>query len=586
MPSFEFTSPEGKKYTVDGPEGATKEQAYQMLQTQIKAAPAAAPPIDEGARARAYIDQQKKERGDAAFKAGNSAVNSLAGGAAMGVSDLGNTALNVAAYLPGKVSPGVAQWNRTRNADFDAITQENKGNALFNAARVGGNVLATAPVGGALGAGVKAAAPLLTQAGATAPFVNSLAQAVATSGFRTGAAPAAGFAGKAADLAMRTAGGAVTGGVSAGLVDPSHAGEGALIGGALPGAAKLVNSTAKFAGQKVLSAVAGGAVSPEVAQLAQRAKELGIDIPADRIANSKPLNALAASLNYVPLSGRAATEKNMQSQLNRALSRTFGQDTENVTMGLSKAREQLGGEFDRVLQSNTVRVDEPFMAALAQAGKRAGEELETGQAAIIHRQIDEIMAKASANGQIDGQAAYNIKKTLDRIGKRNSPEAFYASDLKRDLMEALNRSMTPDAAAAFAKTRKQYGNMLSLDSLAQNGVDGDVSITRIANMKNIGNKDLQELADISAQFLKARESQHGASQRVNLGSLAAVGGYPVALAGGAIAGRAANMALNSNPLKNLLMGQPVGGSNRLLDMITDPRLRQQAYRAAPIAGKD
>lgn len=43
MPSFEFTSPEGKTYTVAGPEGATKEQAFQMLQSQIKMAPAPAP---------------------------------------------------------------------------------------------------------------------------------------------------------------------------------------------------------------------------------------------------------------------------------------------------------------------------------------------------------------------------------------------------------------------------------------------------------------------------------------------------------------------------------------------------------------
>jgi hypothetical protein len=37
MPSFEFTSPEGKKYTVEGPEGATQEQAFQMLQGQLSA---------------------------------------------------------------------------------------------------------------------------------------------------------------------------------------------------------------------------------------------------------------------------------------------------------------------------------------------------------------------------------------------------------------------------------------------------------------------------------------------------------------------------------------------------------------------
>ena len=36
MPTFEFTSPEGKKYSVDGPAGATKEQAFQVLQAQLQ----------------------------------------------------------------------------------------------------------------------------------------------------------------------------------------------------------------------------------------------------------------------------------------------------------------------------------------------------------------------------------------------------------------------------------------------------------------------------------------------------------------------------------------------------------------------
>lgn len=36
MPTFEFTSPEGKTYEVTGPEGATSAQAFSMLQQQIK----------------------------------------------------------------------------------------------------------------------------------------------------------------------------------------------------------------------------------------------------------------------------------------------------------------------------------------------------------------------------------------------------------------------------------------------------------------------------------------------------------------------------------------------------------------------
>jgi hypothetical protein len=37
MPKFELTSPDGKKYQVEGPEGATPEQAYDILQQQLNA---------------------------------------------------------------------------------------------------------------------------------------------------------------------------------------------------------------------------------------------------------------------------------------------------------------------------------------------------------------------------------------------------------------------------------------------------------------------------------------------------------------------------------------------------------------------
>jgi len=35
MPTFEFTSPEGKSYSVDGPDGSTPEQAFQVLQSHL-----------------------------------------------------------------------------------------------------------------------------------------------------------------------------------------------------------------------------------------------------------------------------------------------------------------------------------------------------------------------------------------------------------------------------------------------------------------------------------------------------------------------------------------------------------------------
>lgn len=43
MPTFDFTSPDGKSYSVQGPDGATPEQAFQILQTQIGGGSAPAP---------------------------------------------------------------------------------------------------------------------------------------------------------------------------------------------------------------------------------------------------------------------------------------------------------------------------------------------------------------------------------------------------------------------------------------------------------------------------------------------------------------------------------------------------------------
>ncbi|WP_150130990.1 hypothetical protein [Janthinobacterium sp. LM6] len=39
MPTFKFTSPDGKRYSVDGPDGATEQEAFQMLQSQLGAGP-------------------------------------------------------------------------------------------------------------------------------------------------------------------------------------------------------------------------------------------------------------------------------------------------------------------------------------------------------------------------------------------------------------------------------------------------------------------------------------------------------------------------------------------------------------------
>lgn len=520
--------------------------------------PAAAAPWEEYATQAAPIEQDSF--GKQALQVGKNAL----GGVLRGAGSIGATL----AWPFDKMGvTGMTNDERRQRLDENArnILGADTDSIVYKGAKLGGEIAGTAGAGGALAKPLQALAASRYGAGIE-PILNAGAQALQTGGFRVGE-----LAGTSAALPMRIAAGSAVGGVSAGMVNPDDAGIGAAIGGALPAAAQVAGATGRAVGK----AFAGKGVSPEVAALAKRAEELGISVPADRLVNSRPLNAVAAGLNYVPFSGRAATEDAMNAQLNRAVARTFGQDSPNVTMALRKAESELGGKFDDVLRNNTVKVDQQFFQELADIGNTASKELGQDSLKAISGQIDEIIAKG-ANGQIDGQAAYNIKRTLDRIGKRTGPEAFHALELKRSLMGALDRSIGPKEAAAFAKTREQYSNMLALEKLAKNGAEGEISAARLANMQNINNQPLQEVADIAAQFVKPREGQHGAAQRALVGMGAGyLGGIPGLVAGSAV-GRGTNMLLNSDSMRRGLLGLPVAAEQEM------GLLGTGLYRTAPL----
>ena len=423
----------------------------------------------------------------------------------------------------------------------------------YQTGKLAAEIAGTAGIGGTLAKGVTAASQ--------SPRALALAEAL-----RTGGMSAAG-----GGMGTRIAGGALSGGAMTGAINPEDAATGALIGGALPGVVKVAGE----AGKAIASPFKA---SPEVAALAVKAKNLGIDIPADRLISSRPINAAASSLNYVPFSGRAATEEKMVGQLNKALSRTFGQNTENINQALKQADVALGNAFDTTLKSNAVKVDQQLLADLAKNLAQARNELTDDAFKIIEKQVNDIISKG-ASGSIEGQTAYNIKKTLDRIGKRTSNESWYSGQVKESLMSALNRSLGPKKAAEFANVRKQYSNMLKIEPLAPSGAEGNITAGRLANLRDIRTPELQDVADIAKQFVVTRESPHGAAQRVTLGALGGalgVGTGTLPLIGAGMAtGRAANTALNSEIMRNIMLGNPQNLG--LLKMLENPAARGLLY---------
>lgn len=179
-------------------------------------------------------------------------------GAVRGAADIGNTLINASSFVPRKIAElgaktfggenPLEKLNQEREAGLDSFTEDHKDMLGFTAGRIGANVAGTLGVGGSLAKGV--------QAISKAPAAVKVAEALATGGGGTG------------NLATRTLGGAVTGGVSAGLIDPESAATGAVVGGAIPGVSKV----AKAIGGGVADVVGGMGTNTGGESIKQAAK--------------------------------------------------------------------------------------------------------------------------------------------------------------------------------------------------------------------------------------------------------------------------------------------------------------------------
>lgn len=199
----------------------------------------------------------------------------------------------VTSLVTGSAADRVRAANEAGRAEYDTAIQNPLRNML---GRVAGQAVVTAPVGGVLAAPVRAAAPYV---GSAAPVVNRLAEALATSGFRTGAVPTT-LGSRIADLGIRAAGGAATGGASGALVDPGSAGASAALGGALPIGVRAAGA----AGAGVARLLEGGD------KTAARAIANALEVPPNRL--QALVQQLRGAETFVPGSRPTVSQVTME----------------------------------------------------------------------------------------------------------------------------------------------------------------------------------------------------------------------------------------------------------------------------------
>lgn len=378
--------------------------------------------------------------------------------------------------------------NRTKQ-NRNEYDKEYGDNTPMQIGRIGGQVAVTAPlvparafqaVDAALGA-----API---AGKAAPLINRLISSSVKGASGGSVLNAATSAQNDKSLAENVGEGAITGAVG-----------GPVITGAANVAGKI--------GRKIL-----GGVSGTTAKLAERAEQLGIPLGGAQISNSPLLKKFDQVSGWAPFSGAQAFKEKQTSAFTRAVSRTFGEDVDEITpQVISKARQKIGGEIENVAQSSTIKADTDLGKDLTKIWKDANgltdEELRP-----ISRQIQNVINMIDANGNIAGKD-YNdfvkYKGVLSKMQNNSNPNIRnVANEIREALDNALTRNVTPDKVQDLLAARAKYKSVMTIKKLAEADEHGQVSPLRLmqkvmqAPGGKLGAGDLGELADIGRAFFK------------------------------------------------------------------------------------
>ena len=500
--------------------------------------------------------------------------------------------------LTGGALPTGAQTATADQAGLRGYEQQYGSSPLATVVRIGGDVGGALPI---LAAGGTLAGGLGSLAGAAVPAV-----APALEGAGAFLSGTAGGGGSLGNLALRGASlagaGAVQGGAGAALTagssgaplaDQMRAGAegGAIIGpaaGALAGGLGAMGRVAT-----------GGGVSPEVAQLAQTARnDYNIPIYGGQISESPFVRFADSQLGKLPFSGAAPAIDAQATGFNRAVANTFGEDADRITPEvMSAARNRIGGVFNSVADKTDIspQATDQLLGALGKIQSEVTQTLPASEQIPVNAQLTNILQSAANNdGAISGQMYQTLTRKgapLDRAMQAADPNVrYYAGQVRSALDDALQSSAAPEQLDQLKAARSQWRAMKTVEDLVEKAPTGNISPALLMgavrsnsnNMAYTGGGALGDLARIGQQFLKSPPDSGTASRMAVTGGLAALG---TALG---TAGPAGAAALATKGLGALAAGRAAGSylrsdfyTNRLLNSAINPSTRPGLGDLAP-----
>ena len=562
MAKYQIKSPDGQTFEITAPDDATQEQVLAYAQQNAPARQAQPEAVTESLP-RQYMGGFAQGLGfEQNMRGAPGAVERWTAGIGRGARDVIDTGSNAWNWLLhdklGVASDQAAQnYERARDADRAEY-----------AARYGDDVLSLGGAGRIVGQ-LGTATPLVRGVGLAAQGVSKAAPIFSNA--------ISFLSGRGGNLASRAAGSSAQGAGYAAATssiadDPaSYIAQGTVLGGAVP----IVAAGARGLGNAVGRGLAND-LTPEAARLAQRADALGIPLNAAQITNNPSLRLLDSVTRKVPLSGARTELGNQQQAFNRAVSRTFGENADNVTPDVySTAKGRLGAEFERLSSQNSIPLDAELMTGLKGIAEDAAKFGSDDTARAVRSYIEELTGKTQS-GVIAGKTYQALDSKLGQLMKAGGEKAHYLGQL-RDLMRSkMDDAISPADKAAWQTAREQYRALKTVrDLITKDAADGNISPARLMERvaaSNAGKEavasgrggQLAEIATIGQRFLKDTVPNSGTAERASMlaGLGAGAGGVvaPATTASLLLSSNLARRAMNNDAVKQTLLRRALNGN--------------------------
>ena len=256
-------------------------------------------------------------------------------------------------------------------------------------------------------------------------------------------------------------------------------------------------------------------------------KDFGIELRLDQISDSRVRSTVQKVGQEIPFSGDVAFETAQRSDFTKAIAKTIGQKSDDLSPEvILKFRKDVGEKFDSVLKGKQITVPDNIMQQLNDIKTEARRTIETGLADVVDTNAD-ILIKEIQEGAI--KTGEKLASTRSEMMKAATIAKGGSGDLIGKIVDVLDniadKNLSVAEVASLNEAKRQWRNFKTIQPLLEKSVDGSINptelLTRVkanpfmdASKIPDGVDDLVDLARGGKRFLAKKGGSDTAQKQV------------------------------------------------------------------------